>query len=455
MIKLKEKKYIIILILICVISFLAILLPLEYAHYWDETVYLNHAETISSGKTNYSEISSRPPFLSILIAGTYFIKKHIFSANILVAILGVMGVFFLYLLGKEIYNEKVGLIAAALLAFNLFIIQQAHFIHTDVPSITFITMALYFFMKKKKINQIISGLFFAISILTRFTSMIVLLILIIYILFINKFKIIKSIKENYLLGVGVLIGLLPYFIWAQIKFGFFLSPFILANLGVMHSHEPIYFYIINFLKIFPVFICLGLILWGVNFKTKITEEYLFIFWILLFTLYLSLTPHKEIRYLIPIAAPVFLLSANGFSKALDCCKKYKNAIIFLFLILITIYILPALNFINTPIINYAKSEEMELSEFLIEQNESKDLVLYSNFNYPVFAYYTNIETIRLDNFNNKFYDTYSQTMIKPGMLIIYKYIDSPPSKSWIEDKPNNLKKIKETENIIVYKYEPN
>ncbi len=59
------------------------------------------------------------------------------------------------------YNKYVGLIAATLLGLSHFIVLHSHFIHTDVPSLTFLTIAIYLFIiKDNKVNQLFSGLFF-------------------------------------------------------------------------------------------------------------------------------------------------------------------------------------------------------------------------------------------------------------------------------------------------------
>jgi len=441
---------IILLIIIVALSFVVRVLPLEYTHYWDETVYLNHAETINSGQSNYSEINSRPPFLSILIAGAYFIKHHIFSANILVAILGAIGVFFTYLIGKKMYNKYVGLIAATLLGLSHFIVLHSHFIHTDVPSLTFLTIAIYLFIiKDNKVNQLFSGLFFAIATLTRFTSLIIIIILFVYLLIIYKSKIITIIKNKLYLLCGILLGLLPYFIWVQIKYGFFLHTLIRANAGILHSFEPLYFYLVNIFSIYSFIIILGFIIFifYLNKRKIKNKELFFILWIIIFFIYISLTPHKEIRYLIPIALPLIILASKGFFDLINNkSSKIKYMFIIIIVILLFIHIAPCLKF-NKPIVNYATSNEMDVSNYIINNLDTNNHMIYANCNYPVFAYYTNLKTIKLTNFNEKYFENMNQK----GYLIIYKDLDIPPTYFWVDTKEEFVK-IKEFENIIIYKY---
>jgi len=44
------------------------IVPLTYSHFWDETVYLQHARVILDGRADYEELSYRPPFLSLIYA---------------------------------------------------------------------------------------------------------------------------------------------------------------------------------------------------------------------------------------------------------------------------------------------------------------------------------------------------------------------------------------------------
>jgi len=204
---------------------------------------------------------------------------------------------------------------------------------------------------------------------------------------------------------------------------------------------------------FGVLVTFGLILWLFCKKEVKNIDVLFVLWFVLFFIYVSLTPHKEIRYLIPIALPVFLLSAKGFYDCLSNIKgKYKPYITAVFSIALLIYIGLALNF-DMPLINQATSEEMDASRYIVDLND-KNAVIYSNFNYPVFAYYTNTKTIRLDSYDQNFYEKYPGNMPNPGYILIYKNSDIPPTQEWLDAHADNFKIIKETEHILIYKYEP-
>jgi hypothetical protein len=60
------------------------------------------------------------------------------------ATLGTLSIALLYIIGNKIYNARVGLIAACLLAVNTIHVWTSHFVGTDVPLTFFFLLAVYF-----------------------------------------------------------------------------------------------------------------------------------------------------------------------------------------------------------------------------------------------------------------------------------------------------------------------
>lgn len=85
-------------------------------------VYLQDAKVICCGKTNYSELDFRPPLLSLLFAGTFLIKDHIFAVCIVTATLNALGPVLLFLSGRRIVGALPSALASLLLAFGPFFV---------------------------------------------------------------------------------------------------------------------------------------------------------------------------------------------------------------------------------------------------------------------------------------------------------------------------------------------
>src|SRR5512142_3503348 len=76
--------------------------PLSNVHFWDEAVYLQNAEVICCEKTNYSELDSRPPLLSLIFAAVFLLWHHIYAAAIVTALLNALAPVLLYLSSRTI-----------------------------------------------------------------------------------------------------------------------------------------------------------------------------------------------------------------------------------------------------------------------------------------------------------------------------------------------------------------
>lgn len=465
----KKKLVFIGLSLILLFSFVARIYPIQTVHWWDETVYLQHAEIIVGLKEdNYSEFNLRPPLLSIFFGIIFLIWQNVIAASFLVALIGVIGVFYAYLLGEKLYNKKVGLIAAAILGLTPFIVQHSRTLLTDVPSLTLLTIGFYYFIVhfqgKKTIYGVLAGAFFALAFLMRFTSIILLLIIPLYI-YLNSKDLSNEIKNTKIVFLSFIGALIPYFVWSQIQFGLFFSPVISAIYAVSSGIEPIEFYFINLFEAYTVFSLIGFILFLIFFlkdkiqKNKLEKESLFLLiWFIAFIIFMSFTPHKEIRYLItPISLPLILISALGVNKLIEfvSTKKFilKSATFILLILLAFVSFQPAFERLNEPFINSEiTTEEYEVSNFINNLNLSIEIDLYTNNNYPVFGYYTNHRVIRIKEVGEDFYSIYPKNMEREGILILYKNFLSP-TKEWADSKPE-FEKIKEFDRIILYTYSP-
>src|SRR3989344_7734767 len=235
-------------VLIFIIAFSLRLFPIRISNWWDETVYLQHAEVFFSGRTNYDEFSFRPPLLSILFYITYFIWHHIFAVSILVAFINTLTPVFIFLIGKKLYSNRVGGIAGLLSAFVPFIVRNSNYLLTDAPVITFMAIAFYFSLyKDKNIYLFLSGVFCSLAILMKFTAVLFVPIIFLFLLF-NKVK----IKRLLIFIFGVLLVLTPYFIWMQLIYGDFLIPFKIGPSFVADKNEPTLFYFYNLSNLFII-----------------------------------------------------------------------------------------------------------------------------------------------------------------------------------------------------------
>src|SRR3989344_484217 len=419
---LEYKHIILIFVLIFIIAFSLRLFPIRISNWWDETVYLQHAEVFFSGRTNYDELSFRPPLLSILFYITYFIWHHIFAVSILVAFINTLTPVFIFLIGKKLYSNRVGVIAGLLSAFVPFIVRNSNYLLTDGPVITFMAIAFYFSLyKDKNIYLFLSGVFCSLAILMKFTAVLLVPIIFLFLL-LNQVK----IKRLLIFIFGVLLVLTPYFIWMQLIYGDFLIPFKIGPSFVADKNEPTLFYFYKFSETFTELAVIGLILWVLRFGylvkkrnwSKIKVEVILLLWIILFFFYMTKTNHKELRYILPITVPLMLMVGNGLDFVFNLIKK--QWIIYLWIIFI-IYLI----FLSYPRIQYIKevglvdkyvSDEMIIADYLNNEMNYTGII-YTNQRWPVFAYYTGLKTIQVYPYDERIYELIPEKMPKKGIWI--------------------------------------
>lgn len=454
-----KKLKIIFIILLLLLTFFIRVIPIRIAHFWDETVYLQHAEMMFSGRTNFDELAFRPPLLSILFFFVFLVKHSVVSASILTAILGALAPLFLFLIGKKMYGEKVGIVAGLILAFIPFLALNSNYLLTDVPVITLMAISFYLILfKEKKYALFLSGVFFSLSILMKFNALLLLFVFLFY-FYLNRFK----LKEVALFFFGAALIILPYFTWSQIKFGNFLIPFIEGQGMVLDKNEGILFYIFNLHKAFTFLVPLGLILWvfylvrGI-YKEKypdLRKDLVLFFWMLIFILHLTITPHKELRYILPITAPIILLSVKGLFSFFERRKKqHKLLLIFLFIIFLLVSIFSTYAVVSLSkgiFVDSTISDEMKIADYL----ESIDYngIIYTNHRWPVLAYYTGLETRIIIPYDERVYSLIPELMKDPGLIIGMLNVKEP-QPNWL-NQDIRFKHVKDIGEFFIYEYTPN
>src|SRR3989338_2067247 len=191
------------LILVVIILF-ALFLRLKYfdinhlSLWWDEATYLATGRYWAFGETLWAVEAARPPFFMLLIA--LFYKLGLGEIGIrffTVVIPSLFIVFFTYLLGKEFYNEKVGLIAALLASVSWMFLFNISRVHSDLLAVVFGLGAIYFFWEGYVTPEKNNAFYLIIT---------------------EQHKFLKRNGLWYALIALVLISL-PYMIWGHFHYG--------------------------------------------------------------------------------------------------------------------------------------------------------------------------------------------------------------------------------------------
>ncbi len=178
----------------------------------EESQYWTWSQELSFG------YHSKPPLISWAIhLSTVLFGNNEWSVRLFSPIAYLFSAFFIYHVGKALFNQPIGFWSALTLLFLPGVSYSATIISTDPFLILFWSMALYYFIRglqtQKIVDWIICGIAIGFGLLSKFTMLIFFLSALSYLLISQQYRSIWRKPGCYL---AVLIGLLiftPNLIW--------------------------------------------------------------------------------------------------------------------------------------------------------------------------------------------------------------------------------------------------
>ncbi len=290
----------------------------------------------------------RPPLLPFLEFLIFKLSLGEITIRLILVLFSVGVVILTYLIGKEMYDKRVGLIASVIMALFWEVLFNTTRLHVEIPLLFFTYLSIYFFwkgyIKKEKRHYIwLFGVFLALAFLTKYTIFLFGLTLLIFLLVTERLKFLKN-KDLWTAVLLFFIFLIPYFIWAYVSFDT-LFPFLKAGgkgdvgRSLIESSKEIFGYIPFFLEnIFLAIFLIGLVallirlFLGFDIIIKkgnrvLENDFFNLMFIIMFTFYFAFVMRGgEDRWVLPIALPLFLIVGRGFSILYDFIKRYNKYI---------------------------------------------------------------------------------------------------------------------------------
>ena len=452
-------------------------------HYWDEMVYLQNAQVICCGKTNYSELSFRPPLISVFYAAIFKVWHSIYGACIGVALLNALAPVFLFTSGRRSVGYVPAFLASSLFAVSPFFIgtfpvgfdsdNTGNSLLTDSPALTLITLSFWLLLKALEkpsfVRFCVSGIALALCLLMRFGSLsCVEILLVLTLLSPPIWKAVGSCL------CGLAAGVAPYIIWCSVQFG---DPLFTIREGWTHVEgpsQPFTFFLLNAVPIFSpiiiagfalyisLIICPSLSKWldqdmeedAGRSRFQSSVQLFLVGWLFVAFLAFSCISHKEPRYIMPAAPPLFLLSGVGLSVVFRLRRKdLRFAAYGVLGVLLILTILPLRSLRTTRFVDRHVPDEEQAGK-LMSTTLPPDTTLYMSFNYPTLAYYTNFRIHELSDVGPALYDDMKQ--IPPGeVLVVYKEAEAPSQSdvAWCDASPL-FTRMADFPSLVVYRRLP-
>lgn len=298
--------------------------------WWDSAVYLGMGRFIfSSAKLGLWEPIR--PILWPIITGLFYNVAQIQISRAITFIISILIIILVYSIAKSLFDSNTAIIASILVAFSSIFFFFTFRLYTEIPSLFFTLLALFFLIRKK---NFLSGIFIGLAFLTRFPAGI---FLICFLPFFYKQKNIS--KKIFLYFAGFAITILPYLIFNQTIYGNFIFPFVSASNIIERVvacnytyYNPPHFYIIKIFKdnVFNIFLIPGIIY---LLKNKDKKNILILFSFFIPLLYFTQLNCRAYRYMISFIPFIAMTAAIGIrSIRLKIIKKTNILIMIILLI---------------------------------------------------------------------------------------------------------------------------
>jgi len=304
-------------IFIIIFAFIQILLSnVNTGLWWDETVYISLAKSICSLSYNSAGFEQfRAPLYPFFLSLFYCYFRSIFILKIVNSIISVFAVYSLYLIGKKMFGEKVGLYSAFIIALNPNFLFYSYKLLSESLFILLFNIAFFCFLEKK---YSLSGVFSGLCFMSRYLGIFIIPIILVYILLEKKYR-----KEAVKFLIGFICAVIPWFILGYLNYG---SPTtaLIENFAIHEGSNfessSFFYYFLNLFSIFGI--SLFLIIPGIF----LVNNKLVILSVLIPIFLLSFMNNKVDRFLVSFSS--FFIIAGGV-----CLSKIpKNVIAFVLVV---------------------------------------------------------------------------------------------------------------------------
>jgi 4-amino-4-deoxy-L-arabinose transferase-like glycosyltransferase len=448
-------------------------LPLTYSHFWDETVFLQDAKVLADGRTNYDEFFERPPLLSMVYAAGFTLWDNVYVANIMQGLFTALAVLLAFAYVRATFGVLAGVCAAFLLAFAPYFVETSHELLTDMPAVTLMLAAMWLFDKSAARYALLAGVGYALAVETRFTSLFLLLYFLLEVAWAPR-----SFPRLVLLGIGAAATLAPYLVWLKGRYGSFFYPFVLAR-RIVHEWTapvPASFYFEGVRGILPpslwAAIALAVVLLVRSGLTQARSaqqtrrQITLLLWGGAFFAYMLSIPHKEIRYLLPLAIPAVVLGGVGVAQLWQWLARQasplRTAGLLVGALVAAVDYGSPLRALAGPPVDRSESPEVQIALYLRRYSTPADTI-YAAHNFPVLAFYSGRRTVSLLPIQEDFQHQECELMSKPGLFVYFlpEYIgeiharnpDLQPDRAFLAAH-TNFTPVRDFTTATVYRYAP-
>ncbi|MBI5797834.1 glycosyltransferase family 39 protein [Candidatus Woesearchaeota archaeon] len=428
------------------------------ALWWDEADYMSIAKHYGFGAP---EVAApwRARGMSLIFGVFYWFGANEIFQRLVVVAVSTSAVFLTYILGKEMYNKKIGIIAAAILAVSWIHLFWTTRFSGEIFGMVFFTLAALCFwqgyvLNKSKWYMIACGALIAYGIFLYESVGVFFLFILIYLLATERFRFLKNKKFWWgMLGLSVILILVfihyyslfgqiyprvSHIIEGSLSSGAELDQKLAAN-GLLTVLSSAFTFVSwtalqDYMR-WPLIVATAIGLFTFldviigfdhvlkNNDDKLRKDFFILWWavatIAFFGIYLVLTnAYYEPRYIFPAFPALFIIAARGINFVAEAAEKYKKQIgaivIIIFLVSISY---SQLTYANAMIKNKAASfsQERPAGDWLKANTKPGDILLACSQVVPL-VYYSERKVITY-RYNNSEVDDLIKNWSVPYIIV--------------------------------------
>ena len=264
----------------------------------------------------------------------------------------VLSVFFVYLIGKEVYGKKVGLVSAFIFSVLWIHLFYSSRLLTGVPSLALLLLSVYYFIKSTKDEFVgkylaISLILLSFSTIIRYPNGLVFVVYLIFFALVWRLELIKKAKFLYsgLIGISpILLFFLYNFITKGNIFPALFSGDYGGEVGKSFAFEilnfiPLYlksaffvFFIIGLvIAIFELFIGYDKIKMSLRIKGHLIMLLLLV---VVYSYFIFQIRGAEDRWLFPVSLSMVIFTGFGLMEIYKYLKKYGKTVVLVLMLVI-------------------------------------------------------------------------------------------------------------------------
>ncbi len=322
----------------------------------DEAYYYVWADHIQPGNLELSFYDHPPGLAYVLKLSVLFFGDSVFGVRALFTVIGVANIYLIYVLGRYLFDRKVGLIASFLLAINFGHIIFSRLAMSDSPAFFLYTLLIYFFARTmfedSRKYMLLTGLTFGIAFDMKYTLITIGAGFFLFVMLESKYRKWLFDRYTYIAALLAFIMVTPVLVW-NIQHGWasiiyqsaHASPF---QATFLQNRENILLSIIVDLMYYPFgwlllfSIPLTILLFTSvfdGFRKRNKETTLLLLSFFSMFLFFSFSAGKMFHWALPVIVPLSLLCARMLIRLYNWVSLHgwlsKLYILFLCYVLIT------------------------------------------------------------------------------------------------------------------------